>query len=94
MAEIAANASDNARHGRSGGWFRRGRRFVDFQPRDADIRQAALAVALQAAAQQTADRGRRRRRQRPPIRIGLQHRGQRIGDGFAAERRPAGEHFE
>ena len=52
------------------------------------------AVLLEAAAQQIADAARRRRRQRLPVDVALEHVRERVRDGLLGERRAARQHLE
>ncbi len=58
-----------------------------------DVVQPAPRITLEAAAQQAADRGRRFRRQRTEVDVGLEHAGEHVAHGFADEEPPAGQHL-
>ena len=58
-----------------------------------DVVQAVLRIALEAAAQELADRRRRLRGQPRKIDLRLEHSGEGLGDAVAAEQRAAGEHL-
>ena len=60
----------------------------------ADVAQAFLDVALEAAAKQARHGRRRRRRQQVPVEVRAQHGRQRVRDGLALEQALAGEHLE
>ena len=64
------------------------------EARIADVAQAAGPVLLQAAAEQIADAAWRRRRQRLPVDVALQHVGERVRDCLLRERRAPRQHFE
>jgi hypothetical protein len=57
-------------------------------------RRPLPGIALEAAAQQRAQRGGRRRRQRRPIDLLAQDRGERVAHGLALEEALAAQHLE
>ena len=59
---------------------------VDLDPRVGDVVQAAVRIFLEAPPQQPANPRRRARRQRVPVRLAFENRGERVGDGLARER--------
>ena len=56
--------------------------------------QALLRIAFEAAMKQAQHGAGRIRRQSLPVRIGLEHRGERVAHPLAGKKTHAGEHFE
>ncbi len=69
-------------------------RLLERDPRVGDVVQAVSRIALQAAAQQPADRGRRVIRQGAEIDLGLEHPGQHVARRRAGEELAPGQHLE
>ena len=69
------------------------RQLVHGDPRVGDVVESHLRIALEASAEHATHRGRRVRRQRRPIDVSAEHRGERVGDGFSIEGLLSGEHF-
>ena len=61
--------------------------------RVADVPEPALGILFETPLQQSPNAWRAFGRQRLPVRLALENRGDRVGDGVAGERRAAGEHF-
>ena len=71
-----------------------GCRLVEFESRVADIAEPACRILLQATAQQIVKAGRRRGRQRRPVRVVADDRRENIGDGTARKGSLPRQHFE
>ena len=67
---------------------------VERDARLADVAEPLLRLALEAAAEQRAERGRSRRRQRGPVDLLAQDRSQRVAHGLALEEPLAAQHLE
>ena len=66
---------------------------VEYEPRVGDVVQSILRIALETAAQQSANRRRRLRGQCLPVDLGLEDAGQSVGDGRTGEERTPGQHL-
>ena len=70
-----------------------GKCFLEHDPRVGDVVQALPGILLQAARHESADAARDGGGQRVVVGLELQHRGQRVRDRLARERRAAGQHL-
>jgi hypothetical protein len=66
---------------------------LQLQPRVADVAQAPVLLFLETAPQQPDERGRRLLRQRLPVRLAIQDRRHRVGEGRALEGPLPGKHL-
>ena len=73
--------------------LRDGMRLAEHEERGGDVADALFLILAQAALNQRADSSRHIRGQRVPVRLALEHRGERVGHVLSGEGAPAGQHL-